>query len=33
MVAGDRGKMGIADRELGMDSAIFKMDNEQGPTV
>ena len=33
MVAGGGGKIGVTDREFGMDSAIFKMDNQQGPTV
>ena len=31
MVAGGRGKVGITDKEFGMDSAIFKMGNQQGP--
>ena len=33
MVAGGRGKVGITDKEFGMDSAIFKTDNQEGPTV
>ena len=33
MVAGGGGQIGVTDREFGMDSAIFKMDNQQGPTV
>lgn len=33
MVAGGGEKVGVTDKEFGMDSAIFKTDNQEGPTV